>query len=75
MLPARKSLADQSGYWSRLDGATKETYEQVRIGDPLKPDTLMGPLINRQAVESMQRALKAARKEGGEILCGCDNGT
>jgi len=47
-----------------------QSYEQVRIGDPLKPDTLMGPLINRQAVESMQRALKAARNEGGEILCG-----
>src|SRR5205814_6890034 len=48
----------------------RQAYEQVRIGDPLKPDTLMGPLINRQAVESMQRALKAARQEGGEILCG-----
>jgi len=47
-----------------------QAYEQVSIGDPLKPETLMGPLINRQAVENMQRALKAARREGAEILWG-----
>ena len=47
-----------------------EAYGQVRIGNPLEATTLMGPLINRRAVEDMQAALAAVRKEGGEILYG-----
>ncbi len=45
-------------------------YKQVRIGNPLEPATLMGPLINTKAVEQMQAALVTVRKQGGEILYG-----
>ncbi|HVP13547.1 MAG TPA: aldehyde dehydrogenase family protein [Phycisphaerae bacterium] len=45
-------------------------YKQVPIGDPLKKGTLMGPLIDREAVENMQKALVRLRAEGGEILYG-----
>ena len=50
----------------RLVGA----FDQVRIGDPLDPSTLMGPLIDGHAVSRYQAALAAARKQGGELLCG-----
>jgi aldehyde dehydrogenase (NAD+) len=30
----------------------------------------MGPLVNRKAVEEMQRGLDTIRSQGGEILCG-----
>ncbi len=45
-------------------------YGQVRIGDPLHKKTLMGPLIDEDAVKRFEQALKAVRKAGGEILCG-----
>jgi aldehyde dehydrogenase (NAD+) len=45
-------------------------YGQVRIGDPLSKDTLMGPLIDAGAVARYQAAIDAARAEGGELLCG-----
>src|SRR6266404_9151295 len=45
-------------------------YEQVRIGNPLEAETLMGPLINTKAVDDMQAALAAVRRGGGEILYG-----
>ncbi|CAM2008394.1 L-piperidine-6-carboxylate dehydrogenase [Acanthopleuribacter pedis] len=45
-------------------------YGQVRIGDPLDADTLMGPLIDEDAVQQMQAALEKVRQEGGEVLCG-----
>jgi len=45
-------------------------FDQVRIGDPLDPRTLMGPLIDAHAVSRYQAALAAARKQGGELLCG-----
>jgi len=45
-------------------------YRQVNIGNPLEPGTLMGPLINSAAVETMMSAIKRIKEEGGEILYG-----
>jgi aldehyde dehydrogenase (NAD+) len=45
-------------------------YKQVRIGSPLEPETLVGPLINETAVERMQEALRWAVEQGGEIVWG-----
>ena len=45
-------------------------YSSITIGDPLDPKTLMGPLIDEEAVGSMMAALERARSEGGEVLCG-----
>ena len=45
-------------------------YEQVRIGDPLDPATLMGPLISEHSVSAYHTAIAAAIAEGGEVLCG-----
>jgi aldehyde dehydrogenase (NAD+) len=47
-----------------------KAYRQVPIGNPLKPGTLMGPLINRRAVQDMRAALEAVREQGGRILYG-----
>jgi len=45
-------------------------YEGVRIGDPRKSETLMGPLVTLDAVEEMQQALVRLRQEGGKVLYG-----
>ncbi|MGQ0737170.1 MAG: L-piperidine-6-carboxylate dehydrogenase [Acidobacteriota bacterium] len=45
-------------------------YAQVRIGDPLDPATLMGPLVTADAVATMEAAVAAAVAEGGVVLCG-----
>ena len=45
-------------------------YAQVRIGDPLDPSTLMGPLIDRAAVEAFERAVDEARSRGATIVHG-----
>jgi aldehyde dehydrogenase (NAD+) len=50
----------------RLVGA----YGQIRVGDPLDPQTLMGPLIDAQSVARYSAAIAAARSQGGEILFG-----
>jgi len=47
-----------------------EIYRKVPIGDPLAAGTLMGPLIDAQAVTGMMNALKKVEREGGKILCG-----
>jgi aldehyde dehydrogenase (NAD+) len=47
-------------------------YGDIRIGDPLADDTLMGPLVNEQAVEDLLHAKGEVVREGGEILYGGD---
>jgi aldehyde dehydrogenase (NAD+) len=50
--------------------ALVKAYRQVRIGDPLDPDTLMGPLTNERAVTQFLDAVEAAQREGGKVLTG-----
>jgi aldehyde dehydrogenase (NAD+) len=45
-------------------------YKQIRIGSPLEPGVLMGPLILPRAVEAMQEALRRLKLEGGEVIYG-----
>lgn len=45
-------------------------YRQLRIGSPLDPETLVGPLINERAVERMQEALRWAVEQGGSVVLG-----
>ncbi|PTM12882.1 MAG: aldehyde dehydrogenase family protein [Bacteroidetes bacterium] len=47
-------------------------YEHIRIGDPLEEGTLVGPLIDADAVQNMQNALAKLAEEGGTVLCGGD---
>jgi len=42
-------------------------YASVKVGDPRDAGTLVGPLIDRRAFESMQRALTEAREAGGIV--------
>ena len=47
-----------------------KAYAQVHIGDPLEPETLMGPLVEEEAVKTMMNALEAIPKQGGRIVVG-----
>ena len=60
----------QRGIAPRITEALIAAYRQVKIGDPLQPETLMGPLVNRRAVDDMMDGLARIRQQGGEILFG-----
>ena len=48
----------------------KAAYESVPIGDPRDSGTLMGPVVNEDALNNMQHALEAVQAQGGALLCG-----
>ncbi len=48
----------------------KAAYEHIRIGHPLDSKTLVGPLIDKNAVNDFTNAIAAARNEGGKVLYG-----
>lgn len=45
-------------------------YGQVRVGDPLAPETLLGPLIDEASVQRFEATVAAAVAEGGKVLVG-----
>ncbi|MBV8976824.1 MAG: aldehyde dehydrogenase family protein [Alphaproteobacteria bacterium] len=65
----RRLFVHESIY-DKLMPALKKTYASLPIGNPLDAKTLVGPLIDRSAFEAMQRALAAAKDEGGSVTGG-----
>ncbi|MFD7229911.1 aldehyde dehydrogenase family protein [Streptomyces sp. NPDC059881] len=47
-------------------------YGQLPVGDPFRPDTLVGPLISTAAYDAMAKALETAQADGGKVLTGGD---
>lgn len=45
-------------------------YASIKVGDPLTPGVLVGPLINERAVEGFTTAIAAAKAQGGTIVAG-----
>jgi aldehyde dehydrogenase (NAD+) len=52
-----------------LDRLVK-VYQSVSIGDPMDGATLVGPLIDEDAVDLFLRAVAEAKREGAELLVG-----
>jgi len=55
---------------AELEKKLAHAYTQIRIGNPIDPNTLMGPLIDADAVQMYERAIATIRDQGGEILTG-----
>lgn len=60
----------QKGIAKSFTDSLVKAYAQVKIGDPMEPGTLMGPLISDRAVAGFKRGVAEAQAEGGEVLVG-----
>lgn len=47
-----------------------KAYEQIHVGHPLDEDTVVGPLIDRKAVDTFLEAQKAIKEQGGTVIYG-----
>jgi 1-pyrroline-5-carboxylate dehydrogenase len=47
-----------------------EKTDALKVGNPLAADVYMGPVIDRQAVERFQEAVREVKDRGGQILAG-----
>jgi aldehyde dehydrogenase (NAD+) len=55
---------------TELEQRLARAYRQVRIGDPIEPSTLMGPLVDAGAVRQFESAVAEAVASGGRLLTG-----
>jgi aldehyde dehydrogenase (NAD+) len=67
----RRIIVHESIY-EELKKKLINAYQQVaqKIGNPLEPENLMGPLIDRGAVELYQNAIEKLKEEGGKVIFG-----
>ncbi len=42
----------------------------LKLGDPMRPETDIGPLISREALETVERQVSEAMRQGARILAG-----
>jgi aldehyde dehydrogenase (NAD+) len=67
----RRLIIHESIYDQVKDSILK-AYQSLKIGNPLDEKNHMGPLIDKDAVETMLAAIKKLKQEGGQVLCGGD---
>lgn len=65
----RRLIVHKSVY-ERVKKRLVEVYKNLPIGSPLEPTTLVGPLIDKGAVQSFSDALNKVKGEGGNIIVG-----
>ncbi len=65
----RRAIVNEKIY-STFVSRLKEIYSSVSVGNPLEPGTLVGPMIDEEAVRNFQGAIKKAQKEGGKLIYG-----
>jgi betaine-aldehyde dehydrogenase len=60
----------QKGLHDRFVERLVERTKKIRIGDPLDPDTQMGPLISKAQHEKVVGYIDIGRREGAALACG-----
>lgn len=56
--------------YDQLVPRLKKVYTSVSVGNPLETSALVGPLVDKAAFDGMQKALAAAKAEGGSVTGG-----
>lgn len=65
----RRALIHET-HFETVKNALLKAYKSLSIGNPLNEKNHVGPLIDKDAVSTMQKALKKIKQEGGELIYG-----
>ncbi|OQM75181.1 betaine-aldehyde dehydrogenase [Manganibacter manganicus] len=60
----------QKGLHDRFVERLIERTKKIRIGDPLDPETQMGPLVNKAQHQKVTDYIRIGREEGAKLACG-----
>jgi aldehyde dehydrogenase (NAD+) len=65
-----RRLVIHDSIYESVKSSIVKAYGSLRIGNPLSTENHVGPLIDRDAVATMQTALNRAKEQGGKVLYG-----
>jgi aldehyde dehydrogenase (NAD+) len=54
----------------KLLSLLQRSFAQIKIGDPREPDAVVGPLVDRAAIDDFEKAIEQAVASGGKIIYG-----
>jgi acyl-CoA reductase-like NAD-dependent aldehyde dehydrogenase len=60
----------QRAVYDKLIGGLQAAAGQLKVGDPLEPDTVLGPLISSAHRDRVEGYVRAGADEGGTIVAG-----
>ncbi|MBI2867780.1 MAG: aldehyde dehydrogenase family protein, partial [Chloroflexi bacterium] len=60
----------QESVYRRVVDAVAEGVKKIKIGDPSKPETDMGPFCTIQQLEKVKRFVEQGKKEGARVVVG-----
>lgn len=67
---AGSRLFVQEGIFEDFVARLKEKFEDVKVGDPMDPETQMGSQIDRRQLTKILSYVETAKNDGGRILTG-----
>jgi len=67
---ATSRLIVEKGVYEQVLDILKHKAEALRLGDGLKPETQVGPVIHEQSLQNCANYVKIALDEGGRLICG-----
>jgi aminomuconate-semialdehyde/2-hydroxymuconate-6-semialdehyde dehydrogenase len=62
----------ERSYYEEFRDAFVARAKALKVGDPLDPQTNVGPMVSRVHFDKVMACLATAREEGAKILCGGD---
>ncbi|WP_347159624.1 L-piperidine-6-carboxylate dehydrogenase [Pontibacter chitinilyticus] len=65
-----RRLIIHENIYEQVKARLTRIYPNLPIGHPLNNTTLVGPLIDKHAVEAFQKALEKVQQEGGNLIVG-----
>jgi succinate-semialdehyde dehydrogenase / glutarate-semialdehyde dehydrogenase len=71
---AAKRFIVHTAIYDEFEKLFVAAFERLRVGDPLLPETDIGPLAQARAVDALERQVQLALKLGGRILTGGKRG-
>jgi acyl-CoA reductase-like NAD-dependent aldehyde dehydrogenase len=60
----------QRGIYEQVVGALQQAAGRMKVGDPLAPDTVVGPLISEVQRGRVEALIEAGVAQGGELIAG-----
>ncbi len=63
-----RRLIIHSSIYEKVKEVMAKAYKQIRIGDPLDSNNHMGPVIDKDSVQTYLKAIESAKAEGANFL-------
>ena len=67
---ARSRVLVQESIYDRFSKALVEAFQKIEVGDPMRDETEMGPLVTAAHRERVMKYIEQGRSEGATLACG-----